>query len=334
MKIAVIGAGAIGCVIGGYLKEKGLEVLVIGHKDQVDAIAANGLTIEGIRGKFNINIDISEKLCEKVDLIILAVKSQDIEDVTRENFNFIKDTPVLTVQNGVRSDKILYSLTKNPCIVSSIVMFGATYLKPGEVIHNFEGNITIGKVYRTKDQDVSFVKDILSRAFNVIVAEDIVSMKWTKIFVNFNNCIPALTGKSMQETFSDLDLCRLGINLLKEGVVVIDKAGINLADLPTYPVSRLRGLVNMPIDEAAKIISGVLTKLSKEPLYGSILQSIRRNRLSEIDYINGEIVSLAQDHNLTAPLNKKIVDMVHKIQETKRFFSKEEIFNEVNSLIK
>jgi len=92
-------------------------------------------------------------------------------------------------------------------------------------------------------------------------------------------------------------------------------------------------LTSMPITEAAKIFSGIMTNLSKEPLYGSILQSIKRGRASEIDYINGEFVSLAKDNNLNAPLNKKLVKMVHGVEETKRFFTKEELLRKTNGLV-
>jgi 2-dehydropantoate 2-reductase len=81
----------------------------------------------------------------------------------------------------------------------------------------------------------------------------------------------------------------------------------------------------MPNENAAGIINKMLTTLSKEPLYGSILQSIMRGKRSEIDFINGEIVLLADRFKLPAPLNSKIVDMVHEVERTRKFFSVEEI---------
>ena len=89
----------------------------------------------------------------------------------------------------------------------------------------------------------------------------------------------------------------------------------------------------MPIDEAAKIFSGIMVNLSKEPLYGSILQSIKRDRSSEIDFINGEIVNLAKENALTAPLNQKLVEMVHEVERTNIFFSKETLLAETEKLI-
>jgi 2-dehydropantoate 2-reductase len=70
-----------------------------------------------------------------------------------------------------------------------------------------------------------------------------------------------------------------------------------------------------------------MTKLSNDPLYGSILQSIKRGKISEIDYINGEFISLAKENNLSAPLNTKLVELVHAVEKTNRFFTKEELLN-------
>jgi 2-dehydropantoate 2-reductase len=68
-------------------------------------------------------------------------------------------------------------------------------------------------------------------------------------------------------------------------------------------------------------------------LYGSILQSILRGKRSEIDYLNGEFVRLAEANNLSAPLNKLLVEMVHEVEANKRFFSKEELISKTKELV-
>jgi 2-dehydropantoate 2-reductase len=89
----------------------------------------------------------------------------------------------------------------------------------------------------------------------------------------------------------------------------------------------------MPCSEAAKVFSGIMTNLSKDPLYGSILQSIKRARVSEIDYINGEFVNLAKQNFLSAPLNEKLVAMVHEVELTHEFFTKEQLLSGVKDLV-
>ena len=321
MNIAVIGAGAIGSIVAAYLTKAGQDVVLVGREAQVKEICGNGLKIRGARGEETIKVKALTRLDQQYDLVIFTVKTQDVETAVSENFGFLRDSLILSSQNGVQAD---LHLKENFCqenMFSSIVMFGATYIQPGEVTFNFEGDWIIGKPFESVDGKTQEIATLLGTAFPVVVSEDIVGMKWLKLFINFNNCILALTGKSMQETFADIDLCRLSIMLLKEGVNTVEKAGIVPVSLPNFPVERISGLTQMPIDQAAGIINKTLTTLSKEPLYGSILQSIMRKRPSEIDYINGEIVRLARNVDVEVTLNEKIVDLVHEVERTEKYFS-------------
>lgn len=332
MIISVIGAGAIGGLVAGYLKVKGSDVALIGHADAARAIKQNGLKITGVRGDFTVHLDISQSLTQKADLVILATKTQDIEQALKDNLKLIRDSIILTTQNGVQADNLVAGSIPKENIISSIVMFGSTYLEPGKIVHNFEGSWILGKAFANNDEIVDRVAGVLNEIFPTIVADDIAGMKYLKVFVNANNCIPAILGKSMQEAFCDTDIAAISIAIWKEGLKVTDKAGIVLLSLPDFPLERMTKLAALPILEAAKIFSGIMTGLSKEPVYGSILQSIKRGRKSEIDYLNGEFVNLARQHGSSAPLNEKLVEMVHKVEETGRFFSKEELIDNTKGL--
>ncbi len=326
MNIAVIGAGAIGGVVAAFLKKAGEDVVLIGRSDQVDVINAKGLSIKGVRGNEIIKIPALTRLDKPYGLVIFAVKTQDIEEAFTHNSEFLEQGGfILTTQNGVQADNILSGHFERDRQFSSIVMFGATYTNPGEIIFNFEGDWIIGRPLMPLDPPTHAIAERLGRAFKMVTSTDIMGQKYLKLFVNFNNCIPALIGKSMQETFSDMDLCRLSIMLLKEGIDIVTQANIELVSLPDFPRERIYGLVKMPMEQAAGIINKTLTTLSKEPLYGSILQSIMRGRVSEIDFINGEIAHLANHFKLPTTLNSKIVDMVHEVERTGKFFSVEEI---------
>ena len=328
MRITVIGAGAIGCCVAGYLKKAGQDVLLIGKADQVDAINQKGLAIKGVRGQETIQVPAALKMSEPCDLAIFAVKTQDMEDAFASNCDFLDTGLVLTSQNGVQADNILSSHFERDRQLSSIVMFGATYVSPGEITFNFEGDWILGRPFSPVDPTAHKIAEILSKAFKVIISTDITGMKYLKLFVNFNNCIPALVGKSMQETFADMDLCRLSIMLLKEGITIIQESKIELTSMPDFPKEKIFGLVHMPLEQAAGIMNKTLTNLSKEPLYGSILQSIMRGKTSEIDFINGEVVQLGSHIKMPSPLNTKVLDMVHEVERTGKYFSIEEVKRE------
>jgi 2-dehydropantoate 2-reductase len=326
MTIAIIGAGAIGSVVAAYLTKAGGDITLIGRQNQVAAIQRGGLKVTGARGEETVNVRAAAKLERAYDLVIFTVKTQDLKEAYKHNQAFLKSCLVLSSQNGVQSDTILSEYFDKARLYSSIVMFGATYMEPGQVVLNFEGDWIIGKPFGGAiDAELQKMAGVLKGAFPTVVSDDITGMKWLKLFVNFNNCLPALVGKSMQETFADMDMCRLSVMLLKEGVSIVTTNGIRLVSLPNFPAERIYGMADMPLEQAAGIINKTLTGLSKEPLYGSILQSLMRARASEIDYINGEVARLADQWEMEAPLNQKVVDMVHQVERRKKYFTVDDV---------
>lgn len=334
MKISVIGAGAIGCLIAAYLKEKGEDVTLVGSQRSVKAIADKNIVVSGVRGDFSVRVNIAETLNYIPDLAILATKTQDIDAALKDNYHLLQNSLLLTTQNGVQADNLVANYLPKEKIFSSIVMFGATNLESGKIVHNFEGSWVLGSFFDAKPSEILFsLSLVLDKAFPVIISEDIKGMKYLKIFVNANNCLPAITGKSMQEVFSDINISRISIAIWKEAFDIFDKIGINLISLPGFPLENLTKLTSMPSEQAAGIFSAMMANLSKEPLYGSILQSIMRGKLSEIDYINGEFLRLAKENNMQAPLNKILVDMVHEVEKSNRFFSSNELIQKTRELI-
>ena len=329
MRITVIGGGAIGSIVAGFLAKQGANVLLVAKPEQVQAIDRQGLTIRRAEGQERIPVKAATALNGRYDLVIFTVKTQDIDEAYQQNHEFLEDSSlILTTQNGVQADNILSCHFDRDQMISSIVMFGATYINPGEVTYNFPGDWIMGKPYAPNDQQVWDIEAVFKKSFSVVVTDQITGMKWLKLFVNFNNCIPALIGKSMQETFADLDFCRLSVLLLQEGVRVVQNAGIELVSLPQFPVDRILGLSKMPVEQAAGIMNKTLTGLSKEPLYGSILQSILRKRTSEIDFINGEVASVAASISMSSPLNRKVVELVHQVETEGRFLDPQKVKQE------
>lgn len=330
MTIAIIGGGAIGSIAAAYLTQAGIKTTLVARQEHCDAINANGLIVHGLGEGKSFPVRAVTKLNKEYDLVIFTTKTQDLERAYQENHEFLEECIVLSSQNGVQADNILSVHFPKERLYSSIVMFGSTYEKPGEVTYNFPGDWIVGKPRMMIDPRAHQIVETLNKGLKTIVTPDIVGMKWLKLFINFNNCIPALINKSMQETFADLDLCRLSIRLLKEGVDIVTKADIELESLPGFPKDRIYGLTQMPEEQAAGIIRQTLTQLSEEPLYGSILQSIKRGKKSEIEFINGEPVFLTKYLDGAAPLNEKMLAMVNEVENTGRFYTVEQVKEEFN----
>ena len=332
MKVAVIGAGAIGCVTGALLQDNGHDVTLFGRDDQISAIAANGLAIDGVLGGMTYRIPARTALDFEPDVLILAVKTQDVETACRAALPYVKDALVITMQNGVQSDEAAASVLGRDNIISAVVMYGATYVEPGRVTYNFPSSgLVIGKAFGDDGAGLlEKTKELFRGSFAVHISEDIHGAHWSKLILNLNNALAGVLGRGLNDIFEDPEICRLGVMLMREAYRTMRAAGIRLAGLPDLPLEKLAGLLEAPVEVSSGIYGNIMKGLSKEYLPGSILQSIRRGRPSEVDYLNGEIVSLAEKNGGgSAPLNKKATELVKRVEKQKSFLTSEELLREM-----
>ncbi|MBD3264556.1 MAG: hypothetical protein GF375_05605 [Candidatus Omnitrophica bacterium] len=327
MKIAVLGCGAIGGLFLGYLSRTYPDTFGVVKDYQLKSFNSEGVIVEGVRGKTSRKVLTGSRLKEDCDIAIFATKINDLEECIQDNLGFIKHSFILTTQNGIEADYMLSRFFPAERIITAVVMLGATFYPPNKITHNFEGSLALGNIFGAFPEGARVVSETLKPVFETSVFENIKGAKYLKLLINLNNCLPAALGLSMQEAFCDIEIAKLAILLNKEAYRVIRESGIELVSLPAYPRERIEKLVGLETVKAAEIFSGVMTSLSKQPLYGSIFQSIKRKKKSEIDYINGQIVKLASEHNLDAPLNRRIVELIHAIEAGRDFINKKDLFS-------
>jgi 2-dehydropantoate 2-reductase len=135
-----------------------------------------------------------------------------------------------------------------------------------------------------------------------------------------NNALPAITNFTVQEVYADSYLSQLVVRLLREGLAVVKEAGIKLESLPDVSVALIRLLGRLPVRLASRLATAKVRRTASDALIlGSTLQSVRRHRSTEIDYLNGEIVHLGTETGVPTPLNAMVVEMVHRVEKQGRF---------------
>ena len=144
MRVAVIGAGAIGSVIGGLLARAHEDVTLIGRRPHVDAVNRNGLRIDGALGTMQVRVRAAERLDFRPDLALLTVKTQGVAATAEEVHPFVVGVPMVTMQNGVRGDELVADVLGMEDILSCVVLFGATFLEPGSVTYSPQGKLVLG----------------------------------------------------------------------------------------------------------------------------------------------------------------------------------------------
>ena len=132
-RIAIIGAGAIGSALGALLYRAGHDVTLIGRSAQVGAIRRNGLHVEGALGSFTVQIAAAEALDFRPELAFITVKTQDVLAAVQANRAFLSGVPLVTFQNGVRSDALAAAILPPQQLVSAVVNIHANFLTPGTV---------------------------------------------------------------------------------------------------------------------------------------------------------------------------------------------------------
>ncbi len=328
MKIAVIGAGAIGSVIGGLLSKAGEDVTLIGRKSHVDAINQNGLVLEGESGKTVIQVKAAENLDFKPDLALLTVKAQDVESSVKNAQLFLSDALVVTMQNGVRSDDQVATVLGKENIISSVVAFNGQFLEPGKALYSIPFSKTallIGEPFANKGNRLQTLSALFNKAIGTDISEDIRAAHWTKLIWNLQTAVPAVTGVSYQDSYQYPKVRELTINLLKEGLKVIKAAGIKTADVPGFPMEPIETMARESLPIASTLLKKKAESLGKVPVLGSTLQSIKRGKNTEVDYLNGEIVNLGKKTGIPTPTNSLMIELVHQVETTGKFLSVNEL---------
>lgn len=321
-KIAIVGAGAIGSLLGAMLARNKYDVTLIGSQEQVQVIKENGLSVDGVRGAFSISLQVAQKLTFTPDILFLAVKTQDLEAACRQVQPYIGNHPVVLLQNGVRAAKIAASVLGSQNLLTAIVLLNARYVSPGQVTYVSEKPVLVGEVSRPNGERAGLVRDLLGQMAATKLAVDIPAKQWAKLFVNaMSNALDAMTGLSLGEYRRDPVLLGIGLRILRESLAVIEGGGIRLQSLPGLPLAFFKLLLKLPDALATRLLGRVL-KAQKDPgILTSTLQSLRRGKRTEVEYLNGEIVALGRELNKATPYNARVVELIHTIEVTGKFFS-------------
>ncbi|MEF8879376.1 MAG: 2-dehydropantoate 2-reductase [Candidatus Thermoplasmatota archaeon] len=317
MRFAVIGLGAVGTAVGGLLSNYEKDVVLIGKKPQVEKINKNGIEIYLKRDKIKVhNPVVSSNLetLEDIDVVFICVKSQDTEKLAKDlKKNIGKKTIIVSLQNGVRNKDFLKRHLKNEVLLS-VVLFNVLYLEPGKVKITMPGCLYLQK---TKKSSRKISEKLNQAGLKTKTVDNIKGYLWSKLIFNVQNAVTALTGQTLRDSFINRDSKKIIIEILNESLDIADNTDIETKKLPRFDpkklIFKLRFLNSFLLKIGISLIG--LNQNAKN----SMQQSLLRNKKTEIDYINGEIVRLAEKNNLHAPLNYKLVELVKKVEEDKSY---------------
>jgi 2-dehydropantoate 2-reductase len=326
MRIAVIGAGAVGGAMAALLAGGGHEVEVTARGAHLEAIRAGGITLHGAWGEHVARVAAGELLTVPPELVIVTTKAQDAGAAIADNLAVIGGAPILVVQNGL--DGIANARLAAPLspVVGGLAMFAASFLSPGEV------TITTANPTFVGGDDPAVVKavaKVLGAVMPVTRVDDFAGAQWTKLVVNQINALPAITGLSVQETIAHRGLRRVLTASMRESVDVAHELGVHFAALGGLNRAMLSLFSTVPLKTAEALPRLMRRRMGSTPNPGSTLQSLRRGQPTEVDYLNGAIVAAGQRAGIETPVNALIVRLVHEVETSKAFIVPEVVIARV-----
>jgi 2-dehydropantoate 2-reductase len=325
VQVVVYGGGAIGSLVAARLHEAGVNVRLIARQAHVDAIGANGLLVRGRDESHLVHLLATTTLAGTADIILLTVKSQDVQGACRDIAALHSDATVVTMQNGVRSDSEAAEILGRDRIVGCVLNISATYLEPGVVEQNTGALFQVGAPFPESAARVDAVLGLLSPAIKTEHVPDIARARWTKMMANLNNAIMTITGLPIGKALRHPGLQRLSIATIREGVRTAQLGGFGLDQSRRARSFRL--MATLPMWLSYPLFRGRLAgNFPPESTYGpSTLQSLRRGSSSELDYLNGEIVTLGERIGRPTPYNTGLLDAGRAVFETRRNVTPEEL---------
>ncbi|HPM77776.1 MAG TPA: ketopantoate reductase family protein [bacterium] len=302
MHVVVIGAGAMGSLLAGYLREGGLHVTIVAHHArQAAAINECGLSIEGVRGSMRVFVPavLDARECSPADLILVCVKAYDTGAALAQHESVFAQGQVLTLQNGIGNVEVLARRVPSMRILAGTTTLGVNLVEPGVVIHAGEGQTLIGPAADIDEEPALEIAEALSKAGIVTtVAANINELLWQKLCVNA--AINAQTA-----------LLRVRNGALAD--LVPSRELMCAAVLETVAVAAVQGIT---LDADEMIERAVRTAELTGENRSSMLMDILRERRTEIEYINGAVVRLGAQVGVDTPVNRVLTHLVTTLELT------------------
>ncbi|MGH9341073.1 MAG: ketopantoate reductase family protein [Acidobacteriota bacterium] len=304
MKIAVLGAGAMGSVFGARLARAGQDVTLIDvRRDTVEAVNAGGLQLKNSSGEIesiSLRATTEPRDVGPVDLIMVFVKCYHTHAAVCGALPLIaSNTAILTLQNGWGNIARIAEIIDQKRVLAGVTYHSATLLGPGHVHHAGQGMTIMGELDGRMSGRLSRIVDAFQSAgLEVTPTAGVVQAIWSKLALNVctlpTSALLRFYAGRLGEHAGTIDLMR---ELLRETVGVANRQNIPL-----------------DYDERWEAITGMLKRAGEAK--SSMFQDIENRRRTEIDAVNGAVVEAGRRLDFPTPYNEAMFWLVRSLEET------------------
>jgi 2-dehydropantoate 2-reductase len=293
MKIAVMGAGAVGCYYGGMLARAGHDVVLIGRPQHVEAVERQGLRLETQSFDEYIRVPASTEgsAVQGAQLVLFCVKSTDTESgAAAIKPHLAPDALVLSLQNGVENVDRLRALLPQQ-VVAAVVYVGTEMAGPGHVRHHGRGELVIEPSKASED----VARALIAAGVPTVISDNVRGALWEKLILN---CVYNALSAIAQLPYGRL-VKGEGMTVVMRGLVD-ECLAVAKADGVAIP-----GDVDVAVRKIAETVPGQ---------YSSTAQDLARGKRSEIDHLNGLILRRGEALGVATPANRLLHAIVKLIE--------------------
>ncbi len=299
-RVAVYGAGAVGCYFGARLAEAGAPVTLIARPARVEAIRRDGLLFEsqGTRRRIPAAADSEPDAVCEADIVLFCVKTRDTDAGARVLAPLLRDgAVVVSLQNGV--DNVARMREAGVDALGAVVYVAASMPAPGHLLHAGRGDLVIGEY---GGEGSSARSQRVAAAFERAgipcrIEADVRGELWTKLVMNCAfNAISALGRSNYGRMLADPGTRTLMHNLMAECVALARAEGVQIAGAHEQY-------------EAAMRLGAAMA-----PATSSTAQDLARGRPTEIDSLNGYVARQGAKIGLSTPLNATLATLVRLLE--------------------
>ncbi|BDG61239.1 2-dehydropantoate 2-reductase [Caldinitratiruptor microaerophilus] len=297
MRVAVMGAGAIGCYFGGRLAQAGHEVHLIARGEHLRALRERGLVVRSELGDIAAQLPATDDPAEvgPVDLVLFTVKSQDTDQAAQAARPLVgPDTVVLTLQNGVDNPDRIGAVLGPEHVLGGSCQIEAAIAEPGVVVHPSRlARVTLGELDGADSPRARRIRDAFAAAgVEVRLVDDIRRALWEKLgFLATMSAFTTVTGLPIGPLRACPETWALMQAMLREVWSVGRAAGVGLAD--DYP------------DRTAQFMNELPPTMKT-----SMQRDRERGRRLEVEAIHGPVVRLGRQHGVPVPVTETMYGLL------------------------
>ncbi len=314
--VAILGAGSVGCFIGGAWASAGVDVTFIGRRKMSNDVDEYGLTLSDYSGwqarlaPGDVDYRCGPEALENAEIIALTVKSGDTARAADEIARHATaGATVISFQNGVSNVDVLEQGLKGRFEVArGMVPYNVAYLGKGRFHKGVAGDLFAEQRSGVR----SLAESVDGGPAALKIADDMLALAWGKLLINLNNAVNALSGRTLIEELKQRDYRRVFAASMREGLDLLKRADIQPATVGPIAPGTLPRIIGSP----DWLFNNVFLKRWKidDHARSSMADDLAAGRKTEVDYINGELVTLAERLGTDAPVNRKIVELVRKAE--------------------